>query len=84
MKEQNIVRDIMKLTNTKQIDLQAKLGLSSQSSVSAYLKTDSMRVDKLCAILNVMGCELVVRGHGKEWVIGDDNKPVPDLDALLG
>lgn len=79
MNEKEIVKTIMEKTNTTQIDLQKKLGLKSQSSISTYLKADSMRVDKLVDLLGVMGAKLIIRTDDEEWEV----RASTDLDALL-
>lgn len=72
MKEKDIVREAMTLTGFTQVDLQKELGLKSQSSISTYLKGDSMKVDTFVKMLKVMGCKVVVihDGDDKEWEVG--------------
>lgn len=70
MKEKDIVREVMTLTGFTQVDLQKELGLKSQSSISTYLKGDSMKVDTFVKMLKVMGCKVVVIHDDKEWEVG--------------
>jgi len=70
MKEKDIVREAMTLTGFTQVDLQKALGLKSQSSISTYLKGDSMKVDTFVKMLKVMGCKVVVTNGDKEWEVG--------------
>lgn len=71
MKEKDIVREVMTQAGFTQGDLQKALGLKSQSSISAYLKTDSMKVDTFVKMLAVMGYKVVVTKDEKEWTVGD-------------
>ena len=71
MKEKEIVREIMTHTGFTQVDLQKALGLKSQSSISTYLKGDSMKVDTFVKLLTVMGYKVVVTNGEKEWTVGE-------------
>ncbi|SFB15454.1 hypothetical protein SAMN05216249_1117 [Acetitomaculum ruminis DSM 5522] len=82
MNEKEIVKIIMKKTNTTQGDLQRKLGLKSQASISSYLKTDAMKVDKLVDLLNAMGGKLIIHTDDEEWEVRP-SVLTSDLDSLL-
>lgn len=71
MKEKEIVREVMTHTGFTQVDLQKALGLKSQSSISTYLKGDSMKVDTFVKMLTVMGYKVVVTNGEKEWTVGE-------------
>lgn len=75
MTVQEAARNVMKVTGTTQTMVAERAGLYAQSAVAMYLKSKSMRVDALLAILNACGYELVARsGDGKhpEFVIGEN------------
>lgn len=80
MKEKEIVKEAMVKAKFTQVDLQTALGLKSQSSISTYLKGDSMRVDTFVKMLNAMGYEITVQGHDVKWTLGRSST---DLDSLL-
>lgn len=69
MDEKRIIKQIMEEEGITQKELSKRLGLRSQSSITAYLRTDSMKVDKLVGMLRAMGYELVIRGKRKEWEV---------------
>lgn len=70
MKEKDIVREAMNKSGFTQVDLQKALNLKSQSSISTYLKSDSMRVDTFVKMLNVMGYSVKVTNGENEWTVG--------------
>lgn len=70
MKEKNIVREAMNKSGFTQVDLQKALNLKSQSSISTYLKSDSMRVDTFVKMLNAMGYSVKVTNGENEWTVG--------------
>ena len=72
MKDKDIVREAMKKTGFTQVDMQKALNLKSQSSISTYLKGDSMRVDTFVKLLNVMGYSVRVTNGENEWTVGND------------
>lgn len=71
MKEKDIVREVMTYTGFTQVDLQKALGLKSQSSISTYLKGDSMKVDTFVKMLTVMGYKVVVTNGENEYTVGE-------------
>lgn len=70
MKEKDIIREAMNKSGFTQVDLQKALNLKSQSSISAYLKSDSMRVDTFVKMLNAMGYSVKVTNGENEWTVG--------------
>ncbi len=70
MKEKDIVREAMNKSGFTQVDLQKALNLKSQSSISTYLKSDSMRVDTFVKMLNTMGYSVKVTNGENEWTVG--------------
>ena len=70
MKEKDIVREAMNKSGFTQVDLQKALNLKSQSSISTYLKSDSMRVDTFAKMLNAMGYSVKVTNGENEWTVG--------------
>ena len=60
MKASVIVKSLMKTNNLRQIDMQERLGLKSQSQVSIMLRSD-MRVSSLVRLLDAMGYILVIK-----------------------
>lgn len=70
MKEKDIVREVMTKSGFTQVDLQKALGLKSQSSISTYLKGDSMKVDTFVKMLTAMGYKVVVTNGEHEWTVG--------------
>lgn len=70
MKEKDIVREAMNKSGFTQVDLQKALNLKSQSSISTYLKSDSMRVDTFVKMLNAMGYSVKVTNGENEWTVG--------------
>ena len=70
MKETDIVREVMTKSGFTQVDLQKALGLKSQSSISTYLKGDSMKVDTFVKMLTAMGYKVVVTNDEHEWTVG--------------
>ena len=72
MKEKDIVREVMTHTGFTQVDLQKALGLKSQSSISTYLKGDSMKVDTFVKMLTVMGYKVVVTNGENEYTVGEE------------
>jgi hypothetical protein len=70
MKEKDIVREVMNKSGFTQVDLQKALNLKSQSSISTYLKSDSMRVDTFVKMLNAMGYSVKVTNGENEWTVG--------------
>ena len=71
MKEKEIVREVMTKSGFTQVDLQKALGLKSQSSISTYLKGDSMKVDTFVKMLTAMGYKVVVTNGENEWTVGE-------------
>lgn len=71
MKEKEIVREVMNKSGFTQVDLQKALGLKSQSSISTYLKGDSMKVDTFVKMLTVMGYKVVVTDGENEYTVGE-------------
>ena len=71
MKEKEIVREVMTTTGYTQVDLQKALGLKSQSSISTYLKGDSMKVDTFVKMLTAMGYKVVVTNGEHEMVVSE-------------
>lgn len=70
MKEKDIVREAINKSGFTQVDLQKALNLKSQSSISTYLKSDSMRVDTFVKMLNAMGYSVKVTNGENEWTVG--------------
>ena len=70
MKEKDIVREVMNKSGFTQVDLQKALNLKSQSSISTYLKSDSMRADTFVKMLNAMGYSVKVTNGENEWTVG--------------
>ena len=70
MKEKDIVREAMNKSGFTQVDLQKALNLKSQSSISTYLKSDSMRVDTFVKMLNAMSYSVKVTNGENEWTVG--------------
>ena len=70
MKEKDIVREAMNKSGFTQVDLQKALNLKSQSSISTYLKSDSMRVYTFVKMLNAMGYSVKVTNGENEWTVG--------------
>jgi len=93
MNERQVLREVMSLRDWSQQKLADEVGLKRQSNISNMLNnsTKGIRVDSLVKLLDVMGCEIVVRdkmGSKKEWVIdGKDNSPAspssPTIEELL-
>ena len=90
MNEKNVVREVMKLRGWSQQKLADELGFKRQTNVSGLLNnSNSMRVDNLFKLLDVMGCEIIIRdkmGSKKEWIIDDsDNSDsvAPTIEELL-
>lgn len=71
MKEKEIVREVMTQSGFTQVELQKALGLKSQSSISTYLKGDSMKVDTFVKMLSVMGYKVVVTNGETEYTVGE-------------
>ncbi|GHV47072.1 hypothetical protein FACS189499_03870 [Clostridia bacterium] len=70
MNEKDLLREAMRVTHTTQVGLQNVLGLKGQSSVSGYLNGKSMRVETFVKVLNAIGFEVSVKGHGQNWTLG--------------
>ena len=75
MNEKELIRKSMDAAGANQVALQSILGLKSQSSVSGYLNNRSMRVETFLKILNSLGYEVSVKGHGAEWIVGETLSP---------
>ena len=71
MKEKEIVREVMTQSGFTQVELQKALGLKSQSSISTYLKGDSMKVDTFVKMLTAMGYKVVVTNGDNEYTVGE-------------
>lgn len=71
MKEKEIIREVMTQSGITQVGLQKALGLKSQSSISTYLKGDSMKVDTFVKMLTAMGYKLVVTNGETEYTVGE-------------
>lgn len=71
MKEKEIIREVMTQSGITQVELQKALGLKSQSSISTYLKGDSMKVDTFVKMLTAMGYKLVVTNGETEYTVGE-------------
>ena len=71
MKEKEIVREVMTQSGFTQVELQKALGLKSQSSISTYLKGDSMKVDTFVKMLTAMGYNVVVTNGETEYTVGE-------------
>lgn len=71
MKEKEIVREVMTKSGFTQVELQKALGLKSQSSISTYLKGDSMKVDTFVKMLTAMGYKVVVTNGENEYTVGE-------------
>lgn len=74
MTEKEVVREVMAMRGWSQAKLAEEGKLGTQSNITGLLNNNKngVRVDKLFAMLNAMGCELIVRdkmGSGKEWKI---------------
>lgn len=72
MKATDIIKHIMKIRGMTQGDLTKKLGVSSQSGISAKLNRD-LRVSTLDEFIQVLDCELVIRDKstGAEWIVSE-------------
>ena len=84
MTVQEVAKKVMKDANMTQTDVAKKCG-TGQSSIGMFLKSKSMRVDSLLAILDACGFELVVRngnGKGPEYII-DGKEGVPDVPVSV-
>lgn len=74
MTEKEVVREVMAMRGWSQAKLAEEGKLGTQSNITGLLNNNKngMRTDKLLAMLNAMGCEVIVRdkmGSGKEWKI---------------
>ena len=92
MNERQVLREVMNLRGWSQQKLADEVGLKRQSNISNMLNTSQkgMRVDNLFKLLDVMGCEIVVRdkmGSKKEWVVDDETTSTrtstPTIEELL-
>ena len=72
MKEKDVVRAAMNKSGVTQVELQKALNLKSQSSISTYLKSDSMKVDTFVKMLSAMGYEVIVTNGENEWTVGTE------------
>jgi hypothetical protein len=73
MQEKELIHKAMETAKINQVALQKILGLKSQSSVSSYLHGKSMRVETFLKVLNSIGYEVIVKGHDKEWTVGENS-----------
>lgn len=74
MNVQEVCKAVMKTTNMRQQDVAEKIGVSGAGTIGMYLKSKSMQVNSLLAILNACGYELIARsadGQHPEFRIGD-------------
>lgn len=69
MKEKDVVRAAMNKSGVTQVELQKALNLKSQSSISTYLKSDSMKVDTFVKMLSAMGYKVIVTNGENEWTV---------------
>lgn len=68
MNANDILKDAMKTADFRQVDLQQAMGFASQSRISAMLKSD-LQVSTFVRALNVMGYDVTVTGHNREWTL---------------
>ena len=72
MKEKDVVRAAMNKSGVTQVELQKALNLKSQSSISTYFKSDSMKVDTFVKMLSAMGYKVIVTNGENEWTVGTE------------
>lgn len=79
MRSNEAMRKMMEERGISQKELQARMGLKSQSSITQFLKSD-LRGETLSTIADVLGYEVVIRNKesGEEWKLGEEK-----LDDLL-
>lgn len=74
MTVQEVCKAVMKTTGNRLQDVAEKIGVSGAGTIGMYLKSKSMQVNSLLAILNACGYELIARsadGSHPEFVIGE-------------
>lgn len=79
MNEKDIIREAMKTLGWSQDTLRAKLGYSTQSSVSSRLNGSSMRVDTFVKFLGAMGYRVIVEStspntNKNRWEVSQEDK----------
>ena len=83
MNEKQIVKSIMRIKNCSQMTLAKELGYKGQTNINGLLNLskNGMRCDILKQMLDVLGCELVIRDKfdkKQEWVVGEtEDIPTP-------
>lgn len=74
MKEQEVIRRVMKEKHMTQTDVAVACGKKNQSYISMLLQGKSMRVDNLVKVLNACGYDLVAidrSGLGRKFTVTD-------------
>lgn len=78
MNEKDILREAMLLSDTTQMELTKMCGYKSQSSIAnIFSLQNSLRVDMMAKLLDVMGYDIVVRGREEVQAPGG-GKYVPE------
>lgn len=74
MKEQEVIRSVMREKQMTQGDVAKACGMKGQSSVSMLLQGKSMRVDNFLKVLNACGYDVIVKdreGRGRSFMVTD-------------
>ena len=69
MNEKEILLQLMKETGINKTTLSELAGYNSKSAVTEILNRKGMQVNILVKLLEALGCELVIRHEGKEWLM---------------
>lgn len=75
MKEQEVIRRVMKEKQMTQMDVAVACGKKNQSFISMLLQGKSMRVDNLVKVLNACGYDLVAvdrSGLGRKFTVTEE------------
>lgn len=82
MKEQEVIRRVMKEKQMTQTDVAVACGKKNQSYISMLLQGKSMRVDNLVKVLNACGYDLVAvdrGGIGRKFTVTEEPTEEDDL-----
>lgn len=82
MKEQEVVRRVMKEKQMTQMDVAVACGKKNQSYISMLLQGKSMRVDNLVKVLNACGYDLVAvdrSGIGRKFTVTEEPTEEDDM-----
>ena len=78
MKTTDIIKEILEERKWSRVKLSEEMGYKRPSNIGTLLDRGSnIRTDKLVEMVEVMGCELIVRdkmGSGKEWKVTVEDK----------